>query len=391
MPAESSRSKRIPWLPTSRMRLGSMLASLLVFSGCAVMKDAYRVDPLLAERAPDCRDRAIQFAGWALFGASRSDPVTEDQLMEFGALGVSRTQAPPCWPDGLFFEEPSPVTLAQANADEAERKAPVTSGTASTQPEPPPDVVSPIKSYYRAWRSPSSSQEAKIARNELIWYLVGKSDQICEDHVARFIGQEAANKLFFGTAAIVSGGIGSVVTAAAAANTWSALAGGFGGLTALISESVYYKQLTPVIAAATRAEQLKLLDEIRAHTELEPDDYTLRQGVSEVIAYHETCSFANGLTILQHQLVEHESELDKAVQQQVTKLAQEGLVRRILAKVRKQTPDGAQQFVDKAIDLELAEGGTTDATLGSELSKRATGDATKTDALSELLAFEPTS
>lgn len=136
------------------------------------------------------------------------------------------------------------------------------------------------------------------SRNELLNFLVARSNEKCESHKAKIVGYNSiinfgasgATTLLAGAGAIVAGPVGARVLSAGAAAT-SATQSHF-------NENFYQNLIGPAINREIDAKRNAVLEEIKTKRNKTIEEYSKDDVVNDVLAYHDECSFYRGLQYL---------------------------------------------------------------------------------------------
>jgi hypothetical protein len=156
---------------------------------------------------------------------------------------------------------------------------------------------------------PSMSTEE---RNAILERVITRCDVICDNHKTSFVSQGVLAKTAFGIASIGLTGAGSLV-GGATANAVSAAATATQGTEKAISKEIYADRVSTAIASSIAAEQTKRLQLIREHEARSTmATYPVWAGLRDIQEYHDTCSFATGLGLLQDDAAVEKDEADKA-------------------------------------------------------------------------------
>lgn len=240
---------------TRRMKCGSAIALVLpILCGCpawvqkSLYKD-YRPAPLVDSSATQTQT-----------GLTTNDP--------FGTLVASLENA------GYLAPSCFVVTASQASA-------------ASAAPAPNP-VTSNDKQIV-------SQLDCQTQRNYIVTVLVAKSNDTCEAHKATMFGNEASwnvslgtlTNAFTGTAAVVGGPVGKSI--------FSALGLFANAERSLVNEEVYQNLLVPAISEKIDEIRSTKLSVINTNMKTDVNTYSMYQAISDVMEYHNDCSFMLGL------------------------------------------------------------------------------------------------
>lgn len=158
-------------------------------------------------------------------------------------------------------------------------------------------------------QQPSCTQQ----RNLAITILLTESDNVCQTHVTTIFGNEAAFNITSGTITNIASGWGAIASSSAAKSLLASIAFLSNAERSLINESVYKNMLvsavTKKIGEARKGEKLAISAKLKTPI----SDYSVLEGINDVISYHQTCSFMYGL----------QKALDEGIQPSTgTKIAQ---------------------------------------------------------------------
>lgn len=139
--------------------------------------------------------------------------------------------------------------------------------------------------------------DCRTQRNYIVTLLVNKSNDTCQAHKATIFGNEASwnvalgslTNVFTGTAAVVGGPVGKSI--------FSALGLFTNAERSLINEEVYQNLLVPAIGDKIDEIRSAKLSSINTNVKADIDTYTMSQAISDVIEYHNDCSFMLGLQL----------------------------------------------------------------------------------------------
>jgi hypothetical protein len=240
-------------------QLATIAVTIGLVSGCALFKDAYRVDPVVIDSRPSFNRKAEE-CGTLNFFRQTYRTLSGTPAMQQIVLN-----------EYVFAEDDPhpPTTTTTTPPSDVRNEAPRT----TTTPTPPEETFAvdgaclsePALAYEKA-------RHCKADRNRLAQKIVALSNDMCVLHMSGFVSQQALNELTLGSVALGLTAAGSVVGAAAAL---SAAATGIAGTRTLLNDSVYYKQLTPALVKAAFAERARVLTVIAAKLQvnsLDEDD-----------------------------------------------------------------------------------------------------------------------
>lgn len=171
--------------------------------------------------------------------------------------------------------------------------------------------------------------KARILRNRLGDILITHADTICTREMGALVANEGTTNTALSTLDTLFSTTSTIVTGEQAKSILSGLAGVANASRAHINAEVYRNALATAIARAIENERGKQLATIRGNMSAKDvGTYTLDQMIRDVNAYHQTCSFYRGISLV-----------NDAVD--ATKPAAE-------------TPAGVTQTASEAIDRQIA-------------------------------------
>ncbi|HEX6376345.1 MAG TPA: hypothetical protein VFZ91_11565, partial [Allosphingosinicella sp.] len=139
---------------------------------------------------------------------------------------------------------------------------------------------------------------SKIARNRLGAILIKHADDVCTQELGRLTANEAISNTALATVASTLSGIATIVTGEHAKEIFAAGAGLATASRSHINAHVYRNVLSTAVSRAIHIARDKQRGEIQAQLGKDPDAYNVDQMVVDVNAYHQTCSFYRGLTLV---------------------------------------------------------------------------------------------
>lgn len=293
-------------MTTMLVRVGAGLIVIVVavvtLSACAGLKEAYRVDPLLADRArpgcewskanPVCFTTDVLPKVWRAIAGTRP----EDPIVLEGKNGLY------CWNDyraargPAFVPDPdcSQTTTLSTTSSTTTTSTTTTSTTAVRRLSALDTTTTNGGNTTTTVTIPMCSSPECRARNAIIEKLLRKSDEICKNHISGFLGQDAANRLFLGAA-----GQGLSLAATTAGGplgmALSASSSGVQGFNTLLKQVVYTDVFAPIIAVQVRKQQIVYLQNIQQNARQPVDEYPVDRAIREVQQYHTMCSFYRGI------------------------------------------------------------------------------------------------
>jgi hypothetical protein len=133
-------------------------------------------------------------------------------------------------------------------------------------------------------------------RNAAIAALMIASDEMCQDHLKGIFGTDAGFNIGFGSLAMISSGLGTIVNGVAAKTALSGVSTMASGERALGNEVVYKNMVVTAITPKIRdAREAKGKTMIPGNFDKGMDNYPMILAFRDLINYHQTCSFMYGL------------------------------------------------------------------------------------------------
>lgn len=135
-------------------------------------------------------------------------------------------------------------------------------------------------------------------RNAVAAGLMIVSDNLCNEHIKTIFGNDAAYNLGFGTATNLFAGAATVASSSGAKTLFSAIALFTNAERSLINETVYKTMLSTAITSKIRDSRKTLRSTLIEKLDTkDKKQYTFDRAVQDVIDYHNSCSFMNGLEL----------------------------------------------------------------------------------------------
>lgn len=135
------------------------------------------------------------------------------------------------------------------------------------------------------------------ARARLASILIKHADDVCTQELGRLTANEAISNTALATVASTLSGIATIVTGERAKEIFAAGSGLATATRSHVNAHVYRNVLSTAVSRAIHIERDKKRGEILAALKA-PTDYNIDQMVLDVNAYHQTCSFYRGLTLV---------------------------------------------------------------------------------------------
>ena len=138
--------------------------------------------------------------------------------------------------------------------------------------------------------------DCRAWRNAATAALMANSDEVCVAHMRTIYGNEAAYNVTFGTITNYFAGAATVVEKVSQKSLFSALALFSNAERSLINESVYKTAVVSTVSKKIRESRELRRNAILNHLRNDAlDAYPVNQAISDVLDYHNTCSFMYGL------------------------------------------------------------------------------------------------
>lgn len=239
------------------MKKSICLAALLALPACGTVNDAYQVDSLVVDQ-----ENYRSISG-------------DDQVVP-KPLDLKKDPFP---------DDPPKREGVAADASSA--------GSEAVEPIDSGEVAKPIPVGALA-RARKTAKE----RNQLMYLLIRNSDQLCASHKASIVAYSATTELATTELTTVLAGLAATLTPA---STVQALAGAAAITNAAgvnFKEITYQKYVAPAITKEIDKARDEKLVKLDTNSRLTIEKYTADEMLSDVIKYHEQCSFFVGLTRL---------------------------------------------------------------------------------------------
>jgi hypothetical protein len=137
-----------------------------------------------------------------------------------------------------------------------------------------------------------------IARNRLAAILLKHSDDVCTQELGRLTANEAISNTALATVASTLSGIATIVTGEKAKEIFAAGSGLATATRSHVNAHVYRNVLSTAVSRAIHIAREKQRGEIQAQLAKDMAAYNVDLMILEVNAYHQTCSFYRGLTLV---------------------------------------------------------------------------------------------
>jgi hypothetical protein len=162
----------------------------------------------------------------------------------------------------------------------------------------------------------------KSQRNAAVAGLMTVSDELCLEHVKTIYGNDAAYNLTLGSLTNLFAGAAAVAGTSGAKTLFSSFALFSNAERSLINETVYKNMLSMSVSKKIREGRLEernmIVKRLRSD---EMENYTMNEALSNVIEYHNTCTFMYGLEKALEDGNQNGTELKKlALERQLEKL-----------------------------------------------------------------------
>ena len=153
----------------------------------------------------------------------------------------------------------------------------------------------------------SNEELCKQQRNIAISTLMLTSEEICVKHRRNIYGNEAGSSLFFGTLTNVFSGTATVVSPATTKSIFAALSFFTNAERSLVNETIYKQMMVSAIDNKIVSKRDESARDIVANLGKPIDQYSVAQAMYDVSAFHNKCSFMEGL---RYALVEGEGNVN---------------------------------------------------------------------------------
>lgn len=142
-----------------------------------------------------------------------------------------------------------------------------------------------------------AAQDCVTQRNYIVTELVTKSNDVCQAHKATMFGNEASWNVTLGTLTNAFTGTAAVFGGAVGKSIFSALGLFSNAERSLVNEEVYQNLLVPAIGQKIDDIRSTKLTDINSKMKDGTDmkTYSMYQAISDVMEYHNDCSFMLGL------------------------------------------------------------------------------------------------
>ena len=140
--------------------------------------------------------------------------------------------------------------------------------------------------------------DRKVERNRLAAILIKHADDVCTQELGRLTANEAITNTALATVASTLSGIATIVTGAHAKEIFAAGSGLATASRSHVNAHVFRNILSTAVSRAIHIERDKQRGAIQAQLAKDNATYNVDQMVVEVNAYHQTCSFYRGLTLV---------------------------------------------------------------------------------------------
>lgn len=175
----------------------------------------------------------------------------------------------------------------------------------------------------------AATTTCKNQRNAATAGLMAVSDELCVEHVRSIFGNDAAYNLTFGTITNLFAGAATVAGTRGAKTLFSGIALFSNAERSLVNETVYKTMLATAISKKIREGRIEQRNTIVKHMREDTIEiYTMNEAISNVMEYHNTCSFMYGMEKTLEEGNQNGTELKKlALERQLNKLELEKKLR----------------------------------------------------------------
>lgn len=142
------------------------------------------------------------------------------------------------------------------------------------------------------------------ARNRLASFILISADRICEFHKSGIVRNQAALNMTLGSLTTVFSGVGAIAGAEAVKSVLAAAAGISNSTRSLVNEELYLKSFSAAITQAIGQSQDQKRASIKSGLSKPISEYSVDSMLIELIEYHNSCSFYQGLEQIMEALAE---------------------------------------------------------------------------------------
>ncbi|MEQ8665127.1 MAG: hypothetical protein RIC16_05325 [Rhodospirillales bacterium] len=161
------------------------------------------------------------------------------------------------------------------------------------------------------------------ARNFLQGAIIRRSDETCDRHKASIHTNAAVFNVSTGFLTSALAGAGAVVTGTTAVNILSGSAALTNSTRSLVNEEVYQEMLAAAIIAEIDENRRVAHEALVARRAGDTATYTVEDAVRDAIAYHQLCSFYQGVASMVKKAGVTQRSQEELIENSITKLRAE--------------------------------------------------------------------
>ena len=132
-------------------------------------------------------------------------------------------------------------------------------------------------------------------RNRAIAALRIASDDLCATHIRGIYGNETTANMLTGTGAVLASGWATVSGGLATKSALSGISTFFNAERSLLNEVYFKEQVVTAVTSKIRQIRVEKSAQLDKYYEDDMTDYPMMRAISDVVAYHYSCSFVYGL------------------------------------------------------------------------------------------------
>lgn len=159
----------------------------------------------------------------------------------------------------------------------------------------PAENVPPLVSASCFGSGVPADASCQASRNAAIAALMVTSEDLCVAHRKTIYGNDAAANIFFGTLTSLFAGAATVIHPATTKSILAALATLTNSERSLVNETVYKTMIVSAVDRKIVESRLTAATAIKARFTESVTSYPLAMAVTDVVEFHYSCSFMNGL------------------------------------------------------------------------------------------------
>lgn len=141
----------------------------------------------------------------------------------------------------------------------------------------------------------TSQSDCAASRNQAIAALIISSEGLCVEHRKTIYGNEAAWNISLGTLTGLFAGGAAVTASELNKSVLAALALFTNSERSLVNETVYKQALITAVDKKIMEMRETQARDIKSRTRQDINQYTMNDALQDVISFHSSCSFINGL------------------------------------------------------------------------------------------------